>query len=193
MNISRTFGRLGAVLALCLCLVIASSMPAYATQDRTASHNDGVLVSVVAPDSSTSPSPSPSGGVVGKHLRWLVLGLAGMIAGAVTVTYAYPVAGTVAPTVAQAAAENMLTATVVIGADTDTTTLVTHNWQLTTAQLANNWPVVIGPTPNVIGTAQCTIAVVLTNSVAITLNKGNVAGSAGTYIVTLLRPHSIIT
>lgn len=122
-----------------------------------------------------------------------MLAATSLIAGAVTVTYAYPVAGTVAPTVAQAAAENMLTATVVIGADTDTTALVTHNWQLTTAQLANNWPIVIGPTPNVVGTAYCSIAVVLTNSVAITLNKGNVAGSAGTYLITLLRPHSIIT
>jgi len=109
---------------------------------------------------------------------------------AVTVTYAYPVAGVTPPTAAQAKKCNTITATVAIGADTDTSFVMTHNWGLSTAQLAFNFPLVT-ITPNVVGTAVCTIAAVLTNSNIVTFSKGNVAGSAGTYIVVLQRPCSL--
>ena len=59
-----------------------------------------------------------------------------------TTTYSYPVSGTVAPTILQALGCNMLTAQVnMVDADS-TGAVITHNWQLSTAQLSNQWPVV---------------------------------------------------
>jgi hypothetical protein len=111
-----------------------------------------------------------------------------------TVTYAYPVAGATAPTAAQAAAVNMITATVYFGA-TETSGVVTHNWQLTTAQLANLWPVVsiyqLDP-PNG-ATLGPVFTVALTNSVAVTIKKVSGTNQDGTVVVVLMRPHSIIT
>ncbi len=61
---------------------------------------------------------------------------------AVTVTYTYPVAGTTAPTALQASNANAVVADVVATADADTTAVVTHNFGLTAAQLANGFPLV---------------------------------------------------
>lgn len=108
-----------------------------------------------------------------------------------TVTYNFPVAGATAPTVAQAAGCNSLTCQVNM-ADADTTGTITHNWQLTTAQLANLWPL-ISVRGQDSGTGSPVLSFALTNSVAVTVTKQTNAGSGGTYVVTLLRPHSMIT
>lgn len=110
---------------------------------------------------------------------------------AVVVTYAYPVAGTTPPTVLQALGENMLTLTI-SSLDADTIALITHNWQLTTAQLANLWPLIQMYVSGA-GTAIPIWSFALTNSVLVTVTKASAAGGGGTVTVVLMRPHSIIT
>lgn len=110
---------------------------------------------------------------------------------AASVVYAYPVTGTVAPTAAQAAACNMITATVLY-ADADTTATVTHNFSLTAAQLANLWPVV-GITQNGGGTPSPLLSVTLAANTIVLAKQSTAAGSGGTVIVNIQRPHSIIT
>ncbi len=109
---------------------------------------------------------------------------------ATVITYTYPVAGTVPPTVAQAMSANAVVCTVAM-LDADTTGTITHNWQLSTAQLANLFPLLSYYVSSK-GTALPIIQFVLTNSVSVTITKTTDAGGGGTYTVTLLRPHSII-
>jgi len=116
-----------------------------------------------------------------------------------TVTYQFSgsgVVGTVPPTAAQAVTTNSLSASVTF-ADADTTTLITHNWGLTTTQLSNLWPWA-NFYPAALGTATVAVglSLALTNSVAVTLNKA--ATSAGTgvgssIVVILQRPFSMNT
>lgn len=107
----------------------------------------------------------------------------------VTVTYAYPVAGGTAPTSKQAKRRNMLTATVIM-ADGETAAVVTHNWGLSNAELADLFPVVTwnyvtpGTSPALLSFSRATNAV--------TINKGTGTGSGGTFEVNLERPHTII-
>lgn len=108
-----------------------------------------------------------------------------------TVTYAYPVSGNTAPTAVQAFNSNMLTANVVM-VDADTTAVLTHNWNLSTAQLANLWPT-IQYYAGVAGTVVPILSFALTNSVSVTMTKVSASGSNGTYVVILMRPHSLIT
>lgn len=117
--------------------------------------------------------------------------LAVFVLGTVTVTYAYPVSGTTPPTSAQAVNSNLLTATV-NAADGDTTWTITHNWGLSAAQLANLWPLV-HVYVQVSGTAGPLITAALTNSNVVTFGKSSSAGTGGTYVVELQRPHSLIT
>ena len=110
---------------------------------------------------------------------------------AASVNYAYPVSGTVAPTSAQAAAANMTNANVVF-ADADTTATVTHSMALSTAQLANQWPLVV--INQVLGGTPSPLLLVTKAANSIVLTKQSTAsGSGGTVDVTVLRPHSIIT
>jgi hypothetical protein len=107
------------------------------------------------------------------------------------VTYAYPVAGTTAPTAAQVAQLSMVTAQVSF-VDTSTTVVVTHNFGTTLAQGSNQFPIVI-VTPQTPGTNAASVDVVLTNSVSITLNKVSALASGGTYAVYIMRPNTMIT
>ena len=109
---------------------------------------------------------------------------------AATITYKYPVSGTVAPTLAQALAANTVIAEVVM-ADADTTAAITHNFQTTTAELAQYFPSV-SIYNNGSGTAAGTVIATLTNSVAVTLTKSTAAGSAVTAVVQISRPHTIV-
>ena len=108
-----------------------------------------------------------------------------------TVTYAHPVAGASAPTAAKAARFNLLTATVNM-ADGDTTATITHNWRLSTAKLAKLFPLVTVYAA-VAGTAAAILSVALTDSLTVTLTKVSAAGSGGTFVVILQRPHTIVS
>ncbi len=113
---------------------------------------------------------------------------------AVVITYEYPVAtaGTTPPTVLQSLGANMVNA-LVAWADADTTTLVTHNFGMSTADLTSLFPVVV--INNVVG-ATTTVAPVftvgLTNSLAVTLGKGTIVGTQGTISVNIFRPIAIV-
>jgi hypothetical protein len=110
--------------------------------------------------------------------------------GASTVTYGYPAVGTVAPTTAQAAIQNVLTCTVQFG-DTDTTATITHNWGLSTTQNTALFPLVsiaLSSTPTT--AIPITLGVLGTNTV--TVLKASAGGSAGTVTVNLMKPHSLL-
>ncbi len=84
----------------------------------------------------------------------------------------------------------MLTAQVITN-DADTTAVITHNWQLTTAQLNNLWPTIQWYLA-VAGTANPILSFALTNSIAVTMTKNSSVGTGGTYTVILMRPFSEI-
>lgn len=110
---------------------------------------------------------------------------------AASVIYEYPTSGgTTPPTQAQMALLSMVTAQVVMG-DTDTTAAITHNMQISLANLGSLFPTVV-VSPNVLGTTPAQVTVTLTNSNIITLGKVSLVGSNGTFSVTILRPSSVI-
>lgn len=106
-----------------------------------------------------------------------------------TTTYAYPVAGAVAPTRAQALDCNKVTASVQF-ADADTVATVVHNFKLSAAQLADQFPIVT-VTIGTAGTLAVNYAVALTDSSTVTITKASTAaGSGSTLLVTVDRPFS---
>lgn len=143
---------------------------------------------------------------LGQHPLLVFYSLLG-VAGAVTVTYPYPLAGTTAaPTAAQSSAFNTIVAQLV-WADADTLALITHSFGLGTVDaLAPN----AGGTINPPTTGQLFPEVVLTpiNTAAaisfyipptvtvgqntVTIGKGSVTGSNGTMAVYIHRPHSLV-
>jgi len=77
--------------------------------------------------------------------------------------------------------------------DADTTTLLTHNFGMSTADLTSLFPVVV--INNVVGvttTVAPVITVGLTNSNAVTIGKGTIVGTQGTLSVNVFRPHTMI-
>lgn len=117
--------------------------------------------------------------------------------GTVTVTYAFlpngttvAVSSTTAPTAAQAALLNSITA-VVIYPDGDTTATLTHNFALTAADVTLNRPWISYYVSNTAGTAIPVFSVANTNAVVMTKTSGTSSGS--TFVVILQRPHSMIT
>ena len=96
--------------------------------------------------------------------------------------------GTVAPTAAQAFLSNQVICQLTAG-DADTTCTITHNMALTTAQLNNLLSL---PLMAIDGTSLGTVMPVLkytlsANSIAVT-KMNTVAGSGGTYNLTINRP-----
>lgn len=109
---------------------------------------------------------------------------------AAPVTYAFPTAGTVAPTVAVMKKNQMLTAQIGF-ADADTTAVVTHNWQNSLAEGTDLFPL-IEVYFNTLGTAGYPLLTwAITNSVSVTVTKGTGAGTGGTATVILRRPFSM--
>lgn len=114
-----------------------------------------------------------------------------------TVTYTYPVAGTVAPTTAQ-----MLNANIVIAkvnmADADTTATITTNFGNSqplpppaTTDVASLFPLISVYQLNS-GTAYPLITFALTDSNTVTMTKSTAAGGGGTVVVQLMRPNTLI-
>ena len=138
-------------------------------------------------------------------LRWgvgsvavvLMAGLGFLIFGAVTVTYEWPVQGTVVPTVTQMKALSLVTATI-NWIDSDTLALITHNMQLGTVALPTNFASLVNETSALFplaswyyqtGGSNTTIlngSIVSSSVFQITKIAG--ASSAGTVNVFVLRP-----
>jgi hypothetical protein len=113
------------------------------------------------------------------------------IFGTVTVTYTCPVQGVTAPTAAEAKSE--VRGNVIATSDADTTAVITHNFGLTTAQLAAGLPeVTLIPLHTDFYLSTWTVA--YTDGDTVTLTKGTAGSSGGAnaqcgFIVR--RPHSI--
>ena len=108
---------------------------------------------------------------------------------AVTVTYAYPVAGTTGPTAAQAGA-GVVTA-VINWAESDTTGLITHNFGLQTQTFPGNTGQLF---PEIIWylqsgqTVMPAVTFSLTSGNVITFGKQSAVGSGGSMVVIITRP-----
>ena len=122
------------------------------------------------------------------HPLSAVLGLGLALAG--TVTYAYPVVGSTAPTATQDAGGSALTARIVM-ADGDTTQAVVHNWNLTTAQLAALFPF-CSLRLEATGTGPGAVLINITDSSTVTVTKASAVGSSFTGVLVIQRPHSVI-
>ncbi len=107
------------------------------------------------------------------------------------IVYAFPNAGTVAPTVAIAKRTQLLTAQIGFG-DADTTAIITHNWQTPLADGTFLFPLISDYVSNA-GTAGFPVVTwALTNSVSVTATKATGAGTGGTLTVILQRPFSML-
>jgi hypothetical protein len=106
-----------------------------------------------------------------------------------TVTYCDPVIGVTAPTQAQASAAQSVTATVNWSDGDTTAAVITHNWQLTNAQLAKLRPWVRATVVGGMTVLPGLVWALGTNTVTVT--KSSSAGSSGgTLNVVLERPWS---
>lgn len=116
------------------------------------------------------------------------------------VTYAYPVVGSTAPTLAQSANANIVNGTVQMG-DTDTTAVIIHSFGnlaagqgLGTTESANLFPIPL-LIPNAFGTATSTVVQQFswawTSSVSMTLTKVSAGNTGGTWVFQILRPFSM--
>lgn len=115
-----------------------------------------------------------------------------------TVTYKYPVSGTVVPTVALMRNHNEVNA-LVNALDADTVVTITHNWGLP-AKDAGGFPngpaglfpiVIINTETDSTNTLQPNWTVNLANTNAVVITKPTTVGTQGTYIVQILRPTSL--
>ena len=110
-----------------------------------------------------------------------------------TVTYNWPAVlagGATAPTALQALGVNTVIAQVVFDA-TDTTAVVTHNFNFSAADLAAGFPQ-IDTVITVLGTVAPLLSVQPNTSAnTITLTKTNLANSGCTILVYITRPHTI--
>jgi len=115
-----------------------------------------------------------------------------------TVTYCWPGGAsgqsTTAPTQIQASAVSLQTAAVAIG-DAETFAYFTHNWGLGASFPSFLFPLITYRQSD-IGTGPSTALAALTFNIANTnvviINKVAGVGNGGTFIVTLMRPHSLV-
>lgn len=110
---------------------------------------------------------------------------------AVTVTYTWPVQGTVPPSVATMRKHQVEIAQVNFG-DADTTALVTHNWQSPLSDYGTALFPMISWYAETVGTAGLpVVSFALTNSVAVTVTKAAGAGTGGTIVAEFWRLFSM--
>jgi hypothetical protein len=121
----------------------------------------------------------------------LLFGVAGY-----TVTYGYAGAAsntTTAPTAAQSSMLNLITAQLALG-DTETTANITHNWGLPASAPSMFFPIVsyVMQANSGAQTAVPALTFSWLNTNVLVVNKLNANLSGGTFILTLMRPHSIL-
>lgn len=116
----------------------------------------------------------------------LISAFGALLAGTATVTYQYPVQGATAPTKAQMLLLSLVIAQVHFG-DTDTTAVITHNFQNTTQENATFFM----PEPNIQISAPGTVVPLFswawTDSNTITITKASATGTNCTVEVYLHR------
>jgi hypothetical protein len=112
-----------------------------------------------------------------------------VLVGVNSVAYEYPISGATAPTAAQIFKHQSMSA-IVTGDGSATTFTITHNWNLSTAQLNNGWPWV---QLEVILAAGNTAAAVITSKTANTVVFSCTAFTGAGLRVRLERPFSALT
>jgi hypothetical protein len=165
--------RSAALIALALILLPALALATTSAYTAQHGHTDSIVLAIL------------SGAAA--------LGLIGS-----TVTYRFQpqgttvaVSSTTAPTAIQAAGFNGLQAIVGM-ADADTSATITHNWGKSTNDVTLLYPWV-SLYAQVSGTIFPQLAVDVSNTNAVVITKTTGVGSAGTYVVRLERPHSIVS
>jgi hypothetical protein len=135
---------------------------------------------------------------IGAWAAFLTVAAVPALLGTVTVTYQWPVVGTVPPTVLQMKPLSLVTAAVNFGSDSDTLALITHNMVLGTIVLPTNPGSLVNETaclfPLVSWYYQSggSTGTVLNGSIASSsvfqITKASAASGAGTINVFVLRP-----
>jgi hypothetical protein len=123
-----------------------------------------------------------------------IIGSLAGLAGTVVVTYAWPVQGTTPPTIAQAKKCSIQSALIQM-ADADTQAAFTHNWGVPASFPSYFLPIVImglQAQANPASTLALALTTGVTNTNVVFINKVSSVGSGGTFVVHLLRPHSLI-
>ena len=117
---------------------------------------------------------------------------AGLFGTIVVPTFLVPNTGTFAPTAAQVSVSTLNSITVqAVFADADTVATITHNLNISLADLAKGYPRITGYMVGA-GTFPVLLNYVPTVN-SITVNKpSTAAGSAGTWVIIIDRPHSFI-
>ncbi len=121
------------------------------------------------------------------------LGAGGLLFGTIVVpTFLVPNTGTVAPTAAQVSISTLNTVVCqMVFADADTVATITHNLNISLADLAKGYPRITayltgsGTFPTLLSFAQTV------NSITVA-KPSTAAGSAGTWVAIIDRPHSFI-
>jgi hypothetical protein len=136
-----------------------------------------------------------------QHMVWALTAASMLgLAGAVTVTYKFPVSGTTPPTAIQSSRIPTVTG-LINWLESDTTGLFTHNFGISTGlgfaglqpSLLSFFPeVIITPVLNS-GTVYPNIQIDYTTSDGnqLVFFKGSIAGTGGTVLLTVRKPHSI--
>lgn len=190
-----TTNQVGAVLTVALLLLLSvSSASALASVP-----NDQHQIQISQATDQWGHRPAES-----KVLKWAlpILVLLG-IGATVSLTYLTPslgpgvspsitLGGTVPPTAAQAANINVLVVEAST-ADGDTSIALVHNWGLSAADLAAGYPLASAML-DTSGTATPVLTGRVTGSAAntLTITKASAAGSGGTIVFHLQRPHTIV-
>jgi hypothetical protein len=113
---------------------------------------------------------------------------------AVTLDYTFPDAGgATEPTQARMAGRSLVQGTIIKSADGDNTVTITHNMQLTAAQLTQGFPeVVLEPLLANYYITNPFVASKTADTVVLTLGTGGGSGNAGAQIrFRIRRPHSM--
>lgn len=104
----------------------------------------------------------------------------------------YQTTTTTAPTAAQAFYINQLMV-LLTAADADTTCTITHAWNLSAAEQANFYPwITFRPNSDSLGTLAPTLVFTVTTNTITLLKASTVAGSGGSYLVTISKPQTSI-
>lgn len=108
------------------------------------------------------------------------------------VTYLYPATGTTPPTAAQMMLQNLLTVQINT-LDADTLGALTHNWGLSAAETAFYRPIIsVKATVRETAGDYLTWSLPASSANVLNFNKTSGSGTGGTFIVDLLRPHTLI-
>jgi hypothetical protein len=126
---------------------------------------------------------------MGLHNLAQVLGASGLMLGTVTINWLWPATGATGPTAAQVANQDSVAVDITTDG-TATTTTLTHNLNISPADIANGFPHIIIESNSASG-IPATLLIIITRPVTANAVILTYAAVVGTFRVKILRPHSI--